>query len=971
MHIIVIALLVALGVLAPEMAWAANINPSNGNTWDMYVFGNGRVIFDVLNSIKMLMVPDAGSSGFRTLLLFMATLGFLVLAVGAGFDPAKNFIKMFMYVLVVGAVSAGSTQLTANVNVNDMVVNRDGLRENFVVDRVPALVVLPAALTSQVGRYFTRTIETYFSMPGEFKIAGDNAGQFNLFGKMISDSNEFIFTDAGAKQSLAAYVTDCVVPAIARGKFQGDGLDPTTGKMGTLTGANALAGSANMMATFQSAKHPSIMTKVFPSPYIDLSSVVDTDDSGAPVTPPAQGVVTSCTKAYDLLQTMIDKNANALMEASSEAYKSAGVMTPFATLFSSLLARASAPGSSGAAYSSPSGFMMQQGMLNSMSGSFRQAAIQTGNNELMTAAAITQAEQNQRSAWVAGFHVFNNMMAYVFTVLQVFIFAITPMVVVALMIPGLGRSIFVNYSQILIWLTLWMPMLALINYIITLFGTESMSLVLTQGGGLSLNNKALMTERTNNLVIAAQFLGTMTPLLTWGLVRGAMAFTEFISHGIGSAFATQAGAVAATGNFSSNNLSMDNASMNKYNTAMASTVGTQATNAFTNAGTLLASADVGGGNVVKSGAQVNAQKAASEALSAGISQSEQISSTISAAKSQSASLEEAYARSLNSGQGAVSEKAASQILQSAKQASMGEGAGKNMTAEERKSLQDSVSAMEQVRSEYNSSVKGGVGVNVGVAKIGTDVGASVSSGGANAKDDNASVAKAAGSQVSADSKASRGISASETGSVADTHRSMSSTSRDTSASSRMSASQQAVMSDALNKQESVTRSLSATKGVVESFGVNSDMDVATVNQRIAAMNSMQEGMANDVAGIEARGAALGDSLTGRQGETKKLIDQYAAQSRAGQQGGGGLGGVPSGYATIKDEAKLVMGQASAAVDAGAAATKQQNHTTGAAAQDRIDNTNPKGLTDTNFRKPGAAKGDPSLQNVLSEPFKKK
>ena len=45
-----------------------------------------------------------------------------------------------------------------------------------------------------------------------------------------------------------------------------------------------------------------------------------------------------------------------------------------------------------------------------------------------------------------------------------------PIVIVALMIPGLGQKIFVNYAQILLWLTMWAPMLAVINYLVTVFG---------------------------------------------------------------------------------------------------------------------------------------------------------------------------------------------------------------------------------------------------------------------------------------------------------------------------------------------------------------------------------------------------------------------------------------------------------------------------------------------------------------------
>lgn len=112
----------------------------------------------------------------------------------------------------------------------------------------------------------------------------------------------------------------------------------------------------------------------------------------------------------------------------------------------------------------------------------------------------------------------------------------------------------------------------------------------------------IVSQKTNNLVVAAQFLGTSVPILALGLVKGAMAFTEFVSHGIGSSFAAQAGASAASGNLSMGNISMDQVSANKYNTAMSSTVGFQDVQAFTNAGAMQQNLNLGGTTATANGA---------------------------------------------------------------------------------------------------------------------------------------------------------------------------------------------------------------------------------------------------------------------------------------------------------------------------------------------------------------------------------
>lgn len=963
MHIVFIILAAVLGVMLPEIAWADGVlNPTKGNTWDLYVFGNGRVIFDTLNSIKMLMVPDAGSSGFQMLLLLMASLGFLVLAVAAGFDPGKNLMRMFTYILVVWGVSWGSTSLTANVNINDMVVNGEGLKETYTVDRVPALVALPAALTSQVGHYFTTVIETYFTIPGPYKLAGENGGQFNLFSKMVEESSQFMFTDSGVKNTMMAYVSDCVVPALARGKFQGKVIDPLTGESRTEYGAAVLSQSANLLEALGSAKHNAIMTKVYRSSYAPTgAAAVSTEDSGF-------GTIKTCAAAYEDLKTMMTANAEALAGASAKAYAKAGVTTPYETLFSTMLAGASAPGGGGAAYSRPSGYILQQGMLNSMSGSFRQAALQTGNNEMMTAAAIAQAEQNQRSTWVAGFHVFNNMMGYVFTVLQAFIFAITPMVVVALMVPGLGKSIFTNYAQILIWLTLWMPMLALINYIITLFGTESIASTMTMSGGVSMSNKGLLAERTNNLVIAAQFLGTMTPLLTWGLVKGALAFTEFISSGVGSAFASQAGATAASGNMSLNNLSMDNTSMNKFNTAMSSTVGTQGTNAFTNAGAMLSSQDGGGGNALRGGSAVDMKQQVSDSLSQGIQSSQAVSKVMSESMSKSSSLEQAYALALSKSNGEAGEKAAANILQTARSASKGEGAGATLGSAELAQLQKQVSAMEKIGREN------AMGVDVGAKAFGTGVGTSHRQTGATGNEvgDSAGTGRTAQDNRAVDiAKYSANQGATATGQATDTKKVTNGRSTDESATSRMSAAESRVLSDAISRQDSITESLSSTRSAVNSFGVAGDLDMQTVNQKMAEMQALQNDMSLSTSQLKAEMDAMGGALTDR----SRMTESQWADTRANieaKKGGLGSTGVtaPPGFEAQQAAARDTMTtlnteREALATDIKAGVADVRGKVETRQKEDAI--TNDTTMLNHNFRNSRGEKEAQSSQDALTNP----
>ena len=679
-----------IGLLAsPLQAFAADqINLAGKNTWDLYVYGNGEAIAQILTAVKLMLAPDHGGGAFRYLLLFLAIVGFVVLAVRAGFDPGKNFLKMFGFIFLVWAVMYGTQGARANVHIYDRYSNYSN-----VITGVPAIVALPASIVSQTGEWLTRQIETNFSIPGSFKMS--ESGGFNLFGKVTNDLNEFVISDPDLKRSLSAYVSDCVVPAIALSRMS----------------TREIVTDTNLIDTLAKAQSQAIMTRYFPMKEGGRCEWMDQLGSGYN----AQiGALMTCSAAYSCLTGDLELFAESLMQAKNEQWKAAGIMVPFEQAMSEALAHAGASGSGNplARYSRPQGIILQKALTASMTGAFRSAAVRTGNNEIMTATAIAQAEQSQKSAWWTAAEIFENMMGYVYLVLQGFIFAIVPVVIIGLMIPGLGGKIFTNYFQILVWLMLWTPMLAIVNYLITIFGGAQMRETLAVAG-LSMENSAILTEQANNLVIAAQFIGTMVPLITWGLVKGAMAFTEFVSHGIGSSFATQAGAQAATGNVSMGNLSMDNIGMNKYSTTMTSAVGMQSVQADFGAGKVLGKLDAGGTQL--SGAGQNE--------TASVTRTDRMTVTDSRGNSVTMSTEQALAmtserrRNLSIAEDFVQK--ASELLSQSMNQSTAEGVSKSWSESDRTSVAEAASRAAEAVRNFATKVEGGIGISG--FKFGADI----------------------------------------------------------------------------------------------------------------------------------------------------------------------------------------------------------------------------------------------------------
>jgi hypothetical protein len=582
----------ALALMAPAAYAVDHINPAGLNTWDLYVYGNGAAISSILTAIKLMIAPTSGGGSFQTLLLFLATAGFLSMAVRAGFDPAKNFVRMFLYIIVIWMVVYTTKYAQSNVNVYDKYSNYSN-----VVTGVPALVAVPAAVISQVGEYLTLQIEQNFTLPlgADASTLNLSAGnEYNLFAKVISDSDKYVLADPDLKRSMSAFISDCVVDSIALGRMS----------------VQQLTSSPNLVATLSAASSQSLMTRYYMSEFMAASSADKNnpgkyngpycaagglDSSQVNTTTPGLGVLMTCQQAYNCLNGDLGMYANALVAATSAQWAATGVTTPFESAMQSAIGMAGAAQGANpqAAYSSAEGFILQKAMIASSQSAFVDAAARTNNSPLMLATSIAQAEQSQKTSWWTASEIFKNMMGYVFVVLQAFVFAMVPVIVICLMIPGMGGTVLLNYIQILVWLTLWQPMLAIVNFLVEIFGSSQLSTTIG-ADGITMMNHAVVSEQTNNLVIVAQFMGTLVPLMTWGLVKGAMAFTEFISHGIGSSFAVQAGAQAATGNVSMGNMSLDNISMEKYSTQRTSAVGNPAVESAQGGGHVNEKGDLGG-----------------------------------------------------------------------------------------------------------------------------------------------------------------------------------------------------------------------------------------------------------------------------------------------------------------------------------------------------------------------------------------
>lgn len=526
---LVLGLAMAGPALADNFIGAPGVSGGGASAWTVYAFGNAQAVADTFRALNNF----ASSSLFQSIVGFIAVLGVLAVGISSGFSSAvaKKFIGYIVAVYLIcyiffGVGSGGP--VVVSVEVQDQV---DMTWTTPVT--VPAVVGIPASLISTAGYQITRQIEASFSIPDGMKMSA--GAPFNLAAAMLNDAAQANISDPNIASSMAYYVQDCVVPAIANGQ---------------MTAAELITSTDFLGGPLQQATSKSIM----------VATLLDPAGVGT------SGIAT-CEEAYGFLKTAINATGNGAASYLSNA--SAWAKTPAFNVVNSA-ADAIARWSSNNGITDGGALVKQSAVLGTFNGAFKQAAAATGNSDFLVGLNVSQAQQQQVSGWIMGAEVFNRTMGYVYAILQVFVFAITPLVLAAAMVPGLGFALLKNFGQILLWLAIWQPMLAIVNFIVVAMQQPELQNALAAASasgttyGFTLTNMGIISQKTANLRAAALFIGTMVPALSWGLVKGSVDFSRFVGEAVGEKFAHSAAQSLTTGNYSLNQASMDSFTANKH-----------------------------------------------------------------------------------------------------------------------------------------------------------------------------------------------------------------------------------------------------------------------------------------------------------------------------------------------------------------------------------------------------------------------
>lgn len=524
-----------------------HINPGDHSQyWPIYVYAVGDLVKEVLEVTAILV----SSSAFITFNVVVLLVGLLLM----GAKSSVHFDAKVIGGFFLGAVffSYATVWSKADVVVYDQ-YNHSGGAGYYVVNDVPAIIAVPVAGITSGIHSLQEVMATTFSLPNSAMNYEDLSVAkvgFNLLGTVVKDSTNITITNSNIKGSFEEFYMQCTMYDIYNG---------------TLSPA-ALMNSSDLISAMATTNETRL-TK-----YYD----------------PATGAISmlTCKESYEALSALVQSATGNPEEWANQSMPSIGMMSNVGmTATSAIQAAYAALGTTG----SGANIAVQHALVNTIGGAYAQAATITGTNDLALAINTEQAKQSQITGWITAAEVFADMGIYLLGGLQALVFAMLPIALAFIAVPGMGMKMIASAFKIVLWLALWPLGLEVINFLAIHVQTNQLSAT-TDINGATMATIVGMRESSAKLTMVFSLIGTLMPMLLYSLINsGEFSMTEAISKGMGSDSGKAAGAAAAKGDVAYDNVKTDSVSSNKYDTALSHMTGIAAGSHAIGAGTGIAS----------------------------------------------------------------------------------------------------------------------------------------------------------------------------------------------------------------------------------------------------------------------------------------------------------------------------------------------------------------------------------------------
>ncbi len=487
---------------------------------EIYTIYGGDMWRSALNGVVTIL----GTSSFHTLMRIAET--FSVLTAVACFISKRNPMVFVSWAAIFMLITSVMLVPKRSVQIID-ITNPAGVYE---VDNVPVGLAAIAGLTTGVG-YNTASLFDY-TLARPDSLTYTKTGM--LFGsQIIAESSDFQTQNPQVAQALSSYVESCVVgDMLLNHKY-------TTGD---------LLNSSDPMTLITSR----------PSPLRGM--YVDTNDGQGYTFHP-------CTESAAYLKTAVGSDTQA---GGNTWHYYANKIFGSAISADSLLSQQMGDSYN---YFYAGGLSASQIMRNNVVNNAIRSGVKgfaAGSNDTanLTNLASSTAFTKQRLAWSAGQTIAVRTLPFMQSLLMLVLVCVFPLVIVLALLnhDTFGLKTLKLYVGGFLYFQMWPVMFAILNFAANFWlqsKTGTTPLVLS-----NLDQVALQHSDVQNM---AGYLCLSIPVLSYYLTRGAASVSSQVASsvlgGAGETASRQA-STSADGNWSFDNMAMDNVSANKFDTNM-------------------------------------------------------------------------------------------------------------------------------------------------------------------------------------------------------------------------------------------------------------------------------------------------------------------------------------------------------------------------------------------------------------------
>ena len=487
----------------------------------IYCYFNMAQLQGVLNAVVMFMGGASVDGDYLVLLRTAAILGIFI-AVGGGYVKARGE-SAAIYVLMLALFYYGLFIPRVTVTIQD---ESSGAGAPVQVANVPLGIAAFSSMTSHIGYWFTNRFETFFALPDSTL----NMSSHGLMGgyRAVRLAHSMQIQDPVVAQDVVYFMRDCINPEI----------------VSSPTALTALLNSTAVWTEF------STQSLINPGRMVTLSG---------------SSTAIGCDTAYTTLGTQLNTQVTAQKSVLAKLLSPNLNQAAANVAIDSLL-----PGAEGIIFNAShaaSDSIKQRMVINAMnSTSGTMATVLNDPSAAMTAYATAQAESSTSTAYKVMANLARETLPLVHNTLEAVVLSVFPFLMLMIVLAGEnGGAVLKSYVMTMMWVQLWAPLYAVINYIGTMGAAPTINAAANGLAGVAISNASSIYDATISTEAVAGMLTMAVPMIAYALVRGGEVAASNLAGqvtAVSQQSSGRAGEAAGSGNISAGNVSWGNLSAN-------------------------------------------------------------------------------------------------------------------------------------------------------------------------------------------------------------------------------------------------------------------------------------------------------------------------------------------------------------------------------------------------------------------------